>query len=66
MESIIVIKFKEEGVLDEKDWETQKDSIKSYLLRMKEERYFISWLEGAKANMISEGKLKILKNVEDL
>jgi len=62
----IIMKFKDEGKLDEKDWEAQKDSIKKYLLRMKEERYFMSWLEGAKANMISKGKLKILKNVEDL
>ncbi len=62
----IIIQFKEEGTLDEKEWEAQKNSIKDYLLRMKEERYLMSWLEGAKANMISKGKLKILKNVGDL
>ncbi len=62
----IVIRFKEEGRLDEKGWEAKKDSIKNYLLSLKEERYLLSWLEGAKETMISKGKLKILKKVEDL
>ena len=61
----IVIKFKEKGELDEKEWEAKKDSIKDYLLRLKEERYLLSWLEGAREDMISKGKLKILKKVED-
>ncbi len=62
----IVIRFKEEGKLDEKEWEAQKDSIKDYLLRMKEERYLLSWLEGTREDMFGKGKLKILKKVEDL
>ena len=62
----IVIKFKEEGKLDEKEWEAKKDSIKDYLLRLKEDRYLLSWLEGAREDMIGRGKLKILKKVEDL
>ena len=61
-----MIKFKEEGKLDEKQWEAKKDSIKDYLLRLKEDRYLLSWLEGAREDMIGRGKLKILKKVEDL
>ncbi|MEA2014142.1 MAG: SurA N-terminal domain-containing protein [Thermodesulfobacteriota bacterium] len=61
-----VIKFKEEGKPDKKEWETKKDYIKDYLLRLKGKRYLISWLEGAKKDMISKGKLKIHKKVEDL
>jgi len=61
-----VIKFKEEGTLDEKEWVAKKDSIKNYLLKLKQERYLLSWIEGAKEDMISKGKLKIHKKVEDL
>ena len=62
----IVIKFKEEGKLDEKEWEAKKDSIKDYLLSLKEETYFLSWLEGTKRNMADKKRLKILKRAEDL
>ena len=62
----IVIKFKEEGKLDEKEWEAKKDSVKDYLLKLKKEGYFLSWLEGAKEDMASKGTLKILKKAEDL
>ncbi|MCK4534093.1 MAG: SurA N-terminal domain-containing protein, partial [Syntrophobacterales bacterium] len=62
----IVIKFKEEGKLDEKEWEAKKDSMKDYLLRLKEETYLLSWLEGTKKNMADKKRLKILKRAEDL
>ncbi|MEA1971251.1 MAG: hypothetical protein U9N37_06515, partial [Thermodesulfobacteriota bacterium] len=62
----IVVKFKEEGKLDEKEWEAKKDLLKNYLLRLKEEQYFLSWLEGTKKNMADKKRLKILKRVEDL
>ncbi|MBW2557602.1 MAG: SurA N-terminal domain-containing protein [Deltaproteobacteria bacterium] len=62
----IVIRFKEEGKLDEKEWEENKGSIKDYILRFKEERHLLSWLEGTREDMFSKGKLKILKRVEDL
>ncbi|MBW2648397.1 MAG: SurA N-terminal domain-containing protein [Deltaproteobacteria bacterium] len=62
----IVIKFKEEGKLAEKEWEAKKDSIRNYLLRLKEERYLLSWLEGTRDEMLRKGKLKILKKGEDL
>ncbi|MEA3487515.1 MAG: SurA N-terminal domain-containing protein [Thermodesulfobacteriota bacterium] len=62
----IVIKFKEEGKSDEKEWEAKKDSIKDYLLRLKEEAYLLSWLEGTKKNMADKKLLKIFKRAEDL
>ncbi|MBW2630311.1 MAG: SurA N-terminal domain-containing protein [Deltaproteobacteria bacterium] len=62
----VVVKFKEEGKLGEKEWEAKKDLLKNYLLRLKEEQYFLSWLEGTKKNMADKKRLKILKRVEDL
>lgn len=62
----IVVKFKEDGKLDEKEWEAKKDLLKNYLLELKEEQYFLSWLEGTKKNMADRKRLKIVKRVEDL
>ena len=62
----VVVKFKAEGKLNEREWETNKDPLKNYLLRLKEEQYFMSWLEGTKKNMADRKRLKILKKAEDL
>ena len=62
----IVIGFKGEGTLDEKEWNEKKDSVKAALLRKKGEDHFLAWLEGAREDMMKTGRLKILKNVEDL
>jgi len=62
----IIIRLKEEGVLDEKDWIAKKDATKDSLIRQKGDEYFLAWLEGAKEEMITAGRLKILRNVEDL
>ncbi len=64
--SYVVIGFQEEGKLDEEKWMEQKDLMKASLLKLKGENYFLSWLEGAKNEMVEEGRLKILKNVVDL
>ena len=65
-ESYIVIKLKEEGVLDEKEWTAKKDSTRDSLLKLKGDNYLLAWLEGIKKDMINTGRLKILRNVEDL
>jgi len=62
----IVVTFKEERALDEKEWEANKDSLRNYLLRLKQEQYFMSWLEGTKKRMADKKRLKILRRVEDL
>jgi len=64
--SYVVIRFKEEGTLNEEEWTAKKDLMKRSLLRLKGEAYFLSWLEGTKEKMINTGRLKILRNVEDL
>jgi len=64
--SYIVIRLKGESTLDEKEWTAKKDSMKDALLRLKGEEYFLAWLEGTKKDMINTGRLKILRNVEDL
>ncbi|MDO9515865.1 MAG: SurA N-terminal domain-containing protein [Syntrophales bacterium] len=64
--SYIVMMLIGEGTLDEKEWMAKKDSTKEFLLRQKGESYFLAWLEGTREDMISTGRLKILRNVEDL
>ncbi|MDD5722748.1 MAG: SurA N-terminal domain-containing protein [Syntrophales bacterium] len=64
--SYIIIRLKEEGTLDEKEWTAEKDSVRDALLRLKGGDYFLAWLEGTKEDMISKGSLKILRNAEEL
>lgn len=62
----VIIRLEGEGTLDEKDWIAKKDSTKDSLIRQKGDGYFLAWLQGAKDEMITAGRLKILRNVEDL
>lgn len=62
----IIMRFKGEGTLDEKDWTAKKDVTKNALIRQKGDGYFIAWLEGIKEEMVDTGRLKILRNAEDL
>jgi peptidyl-prolyl cis-trans isomerase D len=62
----VILGFKERGALDEKDWEKKKDALKTFLLRLKEQKYFSSWLEETRESMTSAGKIKIRKDVAAL
>ena len=64
--SYIIIRLKGEGTLNEEDWIAKKDSTKNSLIRQKGDGYFLAWLQGTKEEMINAGRLKILRNVEDL
>lgn len=59
----VVMGFKERGKPEEKDWEDKKEDLKTFLLRLKEQKYFSSWLEETKESMIKDGKIKVRKDV---
>ena len=61
--NLVIIRFKERGKLDNKDFEAKKVALKSILLKIKANEYFQSWIEETKTSMIKEGKLKITKDL---
>ena len=61
-----ILKLKDVSKPDEKSFETQKTFIEKILTSIKQEEAMKTWLEGNKATMIKEKRLKIKKNVEDL
>ena len=65
-ENFVVIKFKEKGKLNKKDYETKKVELKNLLLRIKENEYFQSWIEETRTSMIKNGKIKITKDISEL
>ncbi len=62
----VIAKFRGKSMPDEEDWKAKKDSLKRDILSMKEQQYFLSWVEKMRKTMIDEGRLKILKRLEDL
>lgn len=63
---VIVVQFKERGALDNKDYAAKKSPLMGMLLRMKMKETVSSWLEGNRAAMIKDGRLKIKKEVKAL
>jgi hypothetical protein len=61
-----ILKLKDISKPDEKDFETQKAMYKKILISMKRDEALQTWLEGNKAAMIKEKRVKIKKNVEAL
>ncbi|MCX5847916.1 MAG: SurA N-terminal domain-containing protein [Deltaproteobacteria bacterium] len=62
----VILKLKEVSKLDEKDFEAKKAMYKKILISLKREEAMQTWLEGNKAAMIKEKRVRIKKNVEDL
>ena len=62
----VIVKFKERGAFDNRNFETQKAPLKNLLLSMKRGECLRSWLENQKASMTKEGTLKLLKDVKDM
>jgi peptidyl-prolyl cis-trans isomerase D len=61
-----VLKLKEVSKLDENDFQAKKDMYKKMLISIKREEAMQTWLEGNKAAMIKEKRIRIKKQVEDL
>ncbi|MEN6467999.1 MAG: SurA N-terminal domain-containing protein [Smithella sp.] len=62
----VIFKLKELSALDKADFETKKEIFKKVAMNLKKEEAMKSWLEGNKAAMIKEKRLKINKEVKDL
>ena len=61
-----ILKFKEATEPDEKAFETQKEIFRKVLIALKQEEAMQTWLEGSKAAMIKEKRLRIIKKLEEL
>ncbi|HET6460581.1 MAG TPA: SurA N-terminal domain-containing protein [Syntrophales bacterium] len=64
--NIIIVKFKEKGKLDLRDFQAKKAAIETLLLRMKKNEVTISWITKNKEAMIKEGRLKFTKDIKDI
>jgi peptidyl-prolyl cis-trans isomerase D len=62
----VILKLKDVSKLDGKDFEAKKDQYKKMLISIKRDEAMQTWLEGNKAAMIKEKRIKINKQVEDL
>ena len=62
----VIFKLKEISVLDKADFEAKKAIFKKVAINLKREEAMKSWLEGNKAAMLKEKRLKINKEVKDL
>jgi peptidyl-prolyl cis-trans isomerase D len=61
-----ILKLKDISKPDEKDFESQKVMYRKVLTSLKQEEAMKTWLEGNKAAMIKEKRVRIKKTVEDL
>jgi peptidyl-prolyl cis-trans isomerase D len=65
-DTYVIFKLIEMSTLDMKDFETKKEIYKQVAMNLKREEAMKSWLEGNKAAMIKEKRLKINKEAKDL
>lgn len=63
--NFIIVRFKERGKIDEGDFQSQKVELKKLVLELKKSETVNAWLEGIKAALIKEGRLKITKDIKD-
>jgi peptidyl-prolyl cis-trans isomerase D len=62
----VIFKLKDVSALDRKDFEAKKEIYRKVAVNLKKEEVMKSWLEGNKAAMIKEKRLKINKEAKDL
>jgi len=62
----VIVKLKEVSTLDMNDFGAKKEIYKKVAMNLKKEEAMKSWLEGNKAAMIKEKRLKINKEAKDL
>jgi peptidyl-prolyl cis-trans isomerase D len=62
----IVLQLKERERLDDRNFAANQENLKNSLLQIRKNEAIQSWIEGTKAAMIKEGKLKINKDLKDL
>ena len=62
----VIVRFKERGSVDKAAFAAQKDSISKYLIQMKRADVVNAWIEGSKAALIKEGRIKYTRELKDL
>ena len=62
----VVLQLKERASPDGGDFAANRENLRSSLLQARKNNAIQTWLEGAKASMIKDGKLKINKDIKDL
>ena len=62
----VILKLKDVSKLDENDFAAKKEMYKKILISLKREEAMQTWLEGNKAAMIKEKRVRIKKQAEDL
>ncbi len=62
----VIIRFKEWGKLNDSEFAAQKDNIAKYLVQQKKTETVKAWIEGSKAALIKEGRLKFTRDFKDL
>ncbi|HUH66635.1 MAG TPA: SurA N-terminal domain-containing protein [Syntrophales bacterium] len=64
--NFIIVRFKERGNIDLKDFESKKAAYGGLLLRMKRGEVTASWIVQNREAMIKDGRLKFIKDVKDI
>jgi len=64
--SYAIVRFKERGKLDEKEFAAQKASIVQYLKGVRQGEVFKAWIEGSKAALLKDGRLQYMRDLKDL
>jgi len=59
----VIISLTERGDVDETKWASERDTMRQYLVRMKERQYFASWLDDTKKRLMAEKVLQIKKDI---
>jgi hypothetical protein len=62
----VIIRYKEKGKLDDKEFASQKEAVAQYLKKTKQDGVLKAWIEGTKAALIKDGRLQLTRDVKDL
>ena len=62
----VIMRFKERGKSNDAEFAAQKDAIAKYLEQQKKNETVKAWIEGSKAALIKEGRLKYTRDFKDL
>ncbi len=64
--SQVILKLKDQSMLDMKDFEAKKEIYRKVAMNLKREEAMKTWLEGNKEALMKEKRLKIHKELKDL
>jgi peptidyl-prolyl cis-trans isomerase D len=62
----VILRFKQRGSVDDAEFASQKNAVANYLVRTKKAEAVKSWIEGSKAALVKEGRLKFTRDFNDL